>query len=284
MEHILKRTRRLMEYLGHDEMPFGVLYSNEKPEGFGPKPGEIYSREREVADEIDWRNAFANFSCVIGNIWLARKKRKAAWISHEECGCMGGGFYSGIYSPYLEMNVLFVSTGVPGTPIEGEHYLPSPESMRVFMEDTAPPEGTGKYCVFKPLDIFANGELPLVVTFFARPEALTGLTGLACYAAASHEAVVSPFSAGCGSIVAWPLVYQQRGQEKAVLGGFDISARKFLKTDELIFSVPLPLYRKMLDVMGDSALTRETWQGVRKKVLKSRRVWGENGEAAGAEE
>jgi hypothetical protein len=276
MDSVKEKTRRLLDLLGHDEDPFGVHYADVKPQGFGPKAGEIYSRERELAGTIDWGKAFGNFSCLAGHIWLARKKKKAAWISREECGCMGGGFYSGIYRPYLEMNVLYVSTGVPGTPVEGEHYMPSPESMRAFMEDTAPPAATGTYCIIKPLDQFAGDDPPLVVTFFVRPEALNGLVSLVFYATGDHRAVVSPFSAVCGSIIAWPLVYQQRNEERAVLGGFDISARKFLKTDEMIFSVPLALYRKMLAVMEDSALARGKWGGeARKKVLKSRRAWGE---------
>ena len=279
MNSITAKTTRLLELLGHDEAPFGVHYSDIKPEGgYGPKPGEIFSRERENSGRIDWEKAFSNFSCLVGNIWLARKKSQAAWISHEECGCMGGGFYTGVYSPYLEMNVLFVSTGIPGTHIEGEHYLPSPESMRTFMEDTAPPAAAGKYCIIKPLEQFGLGETPLVITFFARPEVLNGLYSLACYAAENHLAVVSPFSAACGSIVAWPLVYQARGEERAVLGGFDLTARKFLKTDELTFSVPLSLYHKMLETMESSALTRHTWEVVRKKVRRSMRTWGEEPE------
>lgn len=275
MDTIKAQTLRLLELLGHVEGPFGVHYSDVKPEGFGPKPGEIFSRERESAGEIDWQKAFGNFSCMVGNIWLARKKKKAAWISHEECGCMGGGFYSGIYRPYLEMNIHYVSTGIPGTPMEGEHYLPSPESMRAFMDEAAPPAGTGKYCVIKPLEQFSDNDPPLVVTFFVRPEALVGLHSLACYAIGDHNAVVSPFSAACGSIVAWPLVYQQRGEKRAVIGGFDPSARKFLKTDELIFSAALPVYRTMLEAMEHSARTRHTWEGVRKKVARSNRTWGE---------
>lgn len=274
MQTITAKTRRLLELLGHEEGPFGIFYSDVKPEGFGPKPGEIFTRERESAGEIDWGTAFNEFTCIFGSLWLARKKRKAAWVSHEECGCMGGGFYSGLYGPYLEANVYYVSTGIPGTPIEGEHYLPSPDSMRAFMEDSAPPPAPAKYCVLKPLEQFGGGEEPLVVTFFARPETLNGLYTLACYAAADHNAVVSPFGAGCTNIIAWPLVYQSRGLERAVLGGFDLSARKFMNTDELTFSVPLPLYRKMLAVMETSALTRHTWEGVRKKALKSARTWG----------
>lgn len=274
MNAVLEKTQRLLELLGHDEAPYGVCYSDVKPEGFGPKPGELITREKELAGTMDWEKAFSTFSCLVGNIWKARKKRTAAWISHEECGCMGGGFYSGVYRPYVEMNVLYVSTGVPGTPIEGEHYLPTPESMRAFMEDCAPPETTGKYCVIKPLEQFRDGEQPLVVDFFARPEVLSGLFNLVCYTAGSHNAVVSPFGAGCTNLIAWPLVYQKRGIECAVLGGFDISARKFLKTDELTLAMPFAFYCKMLDAMESSALPRKTWQeSTRKKVLRSQNAW-----------
>lgn len=277
MQTVIERTQRLLELLGHDEEPFGVHYTDVKPEGgYGPKPGEIFTRDREAAGQIDWQKAFGNeFSCLVGNVWLARKKKTAAWISHEECGCMGGGFYSGMYQPYLETNIFYVTTGIPGTPMEGEHYLPDHESMRAFMDDSMPPKAPAKYCVLKPLHQFGGGEAPLVVAFFARPEALNGLFSLACYATGNHNAVASPFGAGCGGLIAWPLAYQARGEERAVLGGFDLSARKFLKTDEMTFAAPLPMYRKMLDAMEHSALTRHTWQGVRKKVAKSMRAWGE---------
>jgi len=280
MDSITAKTTRLLELLGHDEAPLGVHYSDIKPEdGFGPQPGEIFSRERESSGQIDWGKAFGNFSCIVRNIWLARRKRKAAWLSHEECGCMGGGFYAGLYNPYLEMNIHYVSTGVPGTPIEGEHFLPSPESMRAFMEDITPPAATGKYCIIKPLEQFEADESPLVITFFARPEVLNGLHALACFATGNHLAVVSPFSAACGAIIAWPLVYRQRGEERAVLGGFDITARKFMKPDELTFSVPLPMYARMLEAMENSALTRHTWKDVSKRVRKSRSAWNEGQES-----
>lgn len=274
MKSVQKKTQRLMELLGQKESPFGVYYTDTKPDGYGPMLGELYSREREEAGEIDWEKVFQNFTCLVGSLWLARRKKKAAWISHEECGCMGGGYYSGVYGPYLEANVHYVSTGIPGTPIEGEHYLSSPEVMRDFMDDCAPKLGRGKYCVLKPLEQFTDDEEPLSVTFFARPEVLTGLHSLTGFAAGSHNAVVSPFGAACTSIIAWPLVYEERGKECAVLGGFDPSARKFLQTDELSFSIPLALYNKMLDVMESSALTRDTWQGVRKKVKRSNKTWG----------
>jgi hypothetical protein len=273
METVTQKTARLLELLGHNEEPFGVYYSDVKPEGFGPKPGEIFSREREEAGLIDWRRCRETFCCFFRNIWLARKKGQSAWLSHEQCGCLGGGFFTGLYGPYLDFGVSFVSIGEPESHIEGEHYLPSKESMRTFLDDISPPPATGHYCVLRPLKSFSSEKPPLTVTFFTRPEVLSGLYSLAMYATGDHNCVVTPFGPGCGEILAWPIVYQKRGQEKAVIGGFDISVRKFLNTDELTFSVTLNLYRKMLAVMEPSALTRHSWALNRKKVLKSEGVW-----------
>lgn len=278
MEKLLRQTNVLLDLLGHSEEPMGVFYTNTKPvEGYGPKEGEIFTREREEAGEIDWRNMAETFSCMISNIWLARKKKKPAWLSHEHCGCMGGGFYSGMYTPYLEFNIFYVSTGVPGTPVDGEHYLPSAQSMRAFMDEVNPRPAPGKYGVIKHLSLFENDERPEIVVFFARPEVLTGLHSLVSYTTGDYNAIQSPFGAACTNIITWPLTYMAKKEEKAVLGGFDPSARKFFKTDELTFAVPLPLYRKMLDAMESSALARDIWKnGPLKKVRRSAQTWDEN--------
>jgi hypothetical protein len=64
--------------------------------------------------------------------------------------------------------------------------------------------------------------------------------------------------------------------EKAVLGGFDPSARKYMKTDELTFTVPLSLYRKMLEALPESMFNiGNNWEVVRKKVDRSAKAWGE---------
>lgn len=274
MTELTAQTRRLLELLDCEEMPFGLYYAPGKPEGaYGPKPGEPLSREREEAGQINWGQAFGGFTCLMRSLFLARKNHRAAFVSREEYGCMGGGYYCGAYGPYLEMNVAYVTTGRPGLGMEGEHYLATPAAMRKFMDECAPPLDHEKYCVLKPLDLFTGGEEPLTVTFFARPEVLTGLHSLAGYAADSHRAVVAPFGAGCSGVAGWPLVYASRGEDVAVLGGFDISARKFLKADELTFSMPAAFYRKMLAAMEESALTRATWRDARKKVARSRRAW-----------
>lgn len=276
-QSVVEETKVFLDHLGLDEEPFGVYYDDTKPEqSFGPKPGVPISRELEDQGQVDMQAVFKTFSCVIGNIWLARKKHCAAYISSEEYGCPGGVFYCSMMKPNLRFIEHYVTTGFEGTPIHGERYLPSPESMRKFLDKVNPRKAPAKYCIFKPLSLFSDGEEPEFVIFFARPEVLTGLFTHTMFTTGEVDSVASPFGAGCTNILAWPLFYKEQGMEKAVLGGFDPSARKYMKTDELTFTVPLPLYQKMLKALPESMFNvGNAWKVVRKKVNRSAKIWGE---------
>ncbi|MGD9158854.1 MAG: DUF169 domain-containing protein [Desulfobacteraceae bacterium] len=277
LKSVLKDTKSLLEYLGLNEEPFGVYYDNTLPEkAYGPKPGVPISRELEDEGKVDMQEVFKTFSCVMGNIWLARKKQCAAYISAEEYGCPGGVFYCSMMKPNIRFIEYYVTTGFPGTPVHGERYLPSPESMREFLNRVDPREAPAKYCIFKPLSQFSDNEEPEFIIFFVRPEVLTGLFTLTTFTTGDVDCVASPFGAGCTSMISWPLYYKEKGIEKAVLGGFDPSARKFMKTDELTFTVSLSLYKKMLDKLPESMFSVDgDWTSVRKKVSRSAKAWGE---------
>lgn len=276
MNTILDNTKRLLTLLGHEEFPFGAGYSDTKPDGFGPKPGgELFGREREKAGLVDPVNAWKHFSCIMGNIWLARKKKKAAWLSYEDCGCLGGGLHTGMYDSPMLTNAKFISTGDLQNNMEGEHFLPSEECAMRYLESVVN-KAPAKYAVFMPLDHFTEANLPLTVIFFMRAEALSGLITLARFATGDTDCIATPFTSACGSLLTWPLIYQKQGKEKAVLDGFDLSARKYMKTDELSLAMPLHMYQKMLDAMEDSSLTRKIWRETcYKKVNKSRSIFGE---------
>lgn len=278
MQSILDGTATFLEYLGLGEEPFGVYYSDTLPEkAYGPKKGTPISRELEDKHELDMQEVMKTFSCVMGNIWLARKKNGAAFISAEEYGCPGGVYYCSMMKPHLRFIEHYVSTGFEGTPLHGERYMPNPDAMREFMLKVNPREATGKYCIFKPLSQFSEDQKPEFVIFFARPEILSGLFTQAIFTTGDMECVVSPFGAGCTNMLSWPLYYKGKGMEKAVIGGFDPSARKFMKTDELTFTVSLDFYEKMLAALPESMFTHETdWKSVRKKVERSAKAWGES--------
>ena len=278
MQTVLDGTATFMEYLGLAEEPIGVHYADTLPENaYGPKTGVPMSRELEDQGKLNMQEVMQSFSCVMGNIWLARKKHGAAFISAEQYGCPGGVYYCSMQKPHVRFIEHYVTTGYEGTPLEGERYLPNPEAMRDFLAEVNPREAPGKYCIFKPLSLFKEGEEPEFVIFFARGEVLSGLFTQAIFATGDVHCVVSPFGAGCTNMIAWPLHYKEKGEEKAVLGGFDPSARKFMKADELTFTVPLSLYEKMLAALPESMFTHNTdWKKVRKKVERSAKAWGED--------
>jgi hypothetical protein len=130
------------------------------------------------------------------------------------------------------------------------------------------------YLAFRRVEDFeALGRDPWFVTFFARPESMSGLHQYAAYLTNDAEVVASPWGPGCGNMVAWPRTYQATGRVRAVLGGWDPSMRKFLKTDELYMTVPFALYQEMLERWKESFLSSRTWETQRKKVARSNAAW-----------
>lgn len=274
MKNRLENTKKLMAKLGIEEEPFGIYNSDQKPEkAFGPKEGIEISRTLEAEGKIDWGEVMKTFSCVMGNIWLARKKKAAAFISAKEYGCPGGCFYTGVHPEYYDFITYYVSTGFPGTPIHGERYMPSPAAMRKWLDHFDFPKTKTRYCLFKPLSLFDDAEQPEFVTFFCRQEAMNGLATLVYFTTGDWDAVATPFGPGCSHLVAWPRHYQKEGKERAVLGTFDPSARKFMKGDEIFLTIPIGLYDRMLEAAPESLLETETWGSVMKKVGRSKEAW-----------
>lgn len=263
-----------LETLGLDEAPMVVLFSDEEPEeGFAPKPAALPSREMEANGQAELGQVFANFSCAMGHIWRARKKRRPAYFSAERFGCLGAAFWMGFQKPQLESIIGYVSTVDMGR--ESEHYCASPDVLRRIFNDVDPEPVPGKYVVFKPMETLSETDQPVLACFFARTEAMAGLHQLATFVTNDPEVVASPWSAGCGGLVAWPLHYLAKGRERAVLGGWDPSARKFYKTDELSFTVSAKMFQQMLALYEQSFLTRHAWQGSLQKIQRSKRAWDE---------
>jgi uncharacterized protein (DUF169 family) len=270
-----EELRAFLEVLGLREEPLGMYYTDQEPsDGFFPKPRKLPTAEEEAKGSVDWGSVFENFSCAIGIIWRARKKGVPAYFSREHFGCLGGAFYLGFVPRQLNFIAHFVSSGIPNR-FEGERYLESPEVTRTFFSAINPRLAPARFCVFKPLSQFGGEEKPELVIFFARPESMCGLHQLVTYVTNDFEAVSSPFGPGCAGIVTWPLHHLSQGKLKAVMGGWDPSDRRYVKTDELTFTVPLPLYHRMLARWRGSFLTTKTWGAVQKKIERSYKAWGE---------
>jgi|WetSurMetagenome_2_1015567.scaffolds.fasta_scaffold02011_4 uncharacterized protein (DUF169 family) len=275
VENSISELKAFLEILGIAEEPFGVFYTDQEPkDGFTPKSRSLPTLEEEKGDKIDWGLVFEGFSCVIGLLWRARKKGTSAYFSRENFGCFGGAFYVGFLRRPLDFVARFVSTGIPNR-FEGERYLESPEVTQMFFKTIDPRPAPASFCVFKPLSLFTDFEKPELVIFFARPESICGLHQLATFATNDFEAVLSPFGPGCAGILTWPLHFLARGKQKAVLGGWDPTERRYVKTDELTFTVPWEMYLRMLSRWRESFLSTKTWDSVRKKIERSKKAWGE---------
>jgi hypothetical protein len=167
-----------------------------------------------------------------------------------------------------------VSTGIPNR-IEGERYLESPEVTKMFFKAIDPRPAPASFCVFKPLSLFTDFEKPELVIFFARTESICGLHQLATFTTNDFEAVLSPFGPGCAGILTWPLHLLVQEKSKAVLGGWDPTERRYVKTDELTFTVPWEMYLSMVSRWRESFLITKTWDSVRKKIERSKKAWSE---------
>ncbi|MBN1414525.1 MAG: DUF169 domain-containing protein [Bacteroidales bacterium] len=274
-KQILEFLPGFIEVLGLDEEPMGIYYTDKEPEkGFSPKPGDTPTREKEMNNSIEWQVIFKDFSCAIGHIWRARKKKTPAWFDADHFGCPGAAFWLGFIKPQTETIIHYVSTGIPGH-MEGECYCESPDELRRIFEYIDPRPAPGRFCVVKPLSLFKDDEDPEIVAFFCRPETMSGLHQLAAFVTNDPEAVVSPWGAACTNLITWPLRYLEKGQNKAVLGGWDPSARKFFKTDELSLTVPLAMFNQMIKRYKESFLSGKTWANVQKKIIRSKKAWGE---------
>jgi uncharacterized protein (DUF169 family) len=274
---VSERLPEFLELLGLTEPPMALVWTDLEPGGLTPQAGISPTCEREANDEIDWKEVFVNFSCVIGHIWRARRKQCAAYFSAEHYGCAGGSFFLGFHKPQTRTIINYVSSGTPGWS-EGERYCESPEALSRIFETIDPVTAPARYCVIKPVTLLQADETPELIMFFARPESLCGLHQLATFVTNDPEVVASPWAAACGGIVTWPRTYLARGQNRAVVGGWDPSARKFYKTDELSFTLPWGMFEDMLTRYPESFLKMHTWETTRKKIARSRKAWGEEKE------
>ena len=131
-----------------------------------------------------------------------------------------------------------------------------------------PKEAPGKYLVFKRWDTLEEQDDPQVVIFFATPDVIAGLHGLANFDTMTPYSVIAPFGTACDAIVGFPLSELEAEDPKAVLGSMDPSARIYFKPNISTFAAPWPKFLSMLENMDESFLDTTGWSKV-----KSRFKW-----------
>ena len=210
-----------------------------------------------VESPSGWRCMFADLGHV--------RKGKSICFNLDNIGCPGGQRYTGFSQEVSGAFRYFLSCGIEGK-MEGERYKKSPELVDQYMADRAPFESPAAYIVFKRWDKLEPDDEPAVVIFFATPDVLSGLFTLANFDTPHQQAVISPFSSGCGSIIDIPFHEIGSDDPKAVLGMFDVSARPYVGANTLTFAAPFDKFTRMVDNMEESFLITGSWNKVKKRI------------------
>ncbi len=249
-----------MEALGLDEEPVGIFYTDKQPaSGFAPKQQIALNRLPGESDgNVNW------ISCVLGKVRRARREKRAAWFDQEHYGCLGGAFFMGFKPFYEPFEPALLAAGIPGK-MEGERYVDSAETGKAFYDAFAPPRADGRFLVIKPLSLFRDGEQPEIVVFFPDLQSMIGLNALTVFLTRDPDSVRVPFGMGCCAMISWPRNYRGRGKQRAVIGGFDVNCLKYLKKNELTYSVPFELYLKMAGMWPRSMLGTKVWKRLKKR-------------------
>lgn len=246
-EKFLKLWRK---YFNGAELPVIFYYTDEE------KGGALFLPDK-------------NERCLVSNLNKVRNGESLRF-GENSIGCPGGKRYAGFSDTIRPGFEYFLSCGIPGK-MEGERYKKSPELVKKIMKNMPKFKAPKKFIVFKRWDLLENSDNPDVVIFFAAPDVLSGLFTLASFDEVSENGVVSPFGAGCSSVVNYPYLEKDSKNPRCVIGMFDLSARPHVNSDIFTFSVPMSKFVRMVDNMEESFLITPTWNKILNRISDASR-------------
>jgi hypothetical protein len=234
------------KYFGGAELPVTFFYVKDK-------------------GDVRYKDLPKGWSCLVAELMRVRRGEALAYdCNNIACGGAKRNLgYSEKMRPGFEF---FLSSG--NEEMEGERYKCTPELAKIFENSIETIPANGRVGIFKRWDLLEDGDEPEVVMFFATPDVLSGLFTLANFDVEDGHGVVTPFGAGCASIVNHPYLEIKKDAPKCVLGMFDVSARPGVESGVLSFSIPMRRFEVMVGNMDKSFLTTEAWARVRKRINK----------------
>lgn len=230
--------------------PIAIVFTDEKP-----------------ADALEFLEG--RRGCVVAMLTAAAKGRQAVF-SRRTYGCPGGIVGLGFGNSHNNFPGgfdYFLSTGRGEGYPEGEGYKKSPDLVKSFQEVLPYTNLPYQYVAFKPLSMVdPMKEEPKIVVFYANPDQLSALVVLANYGRPNNDNVIMPFGAGCHSVCLIPWHEASQPRPRAVVGMTDISARPYIDSDLLSFSVPYSMFREMEENVPGSFLDKHAWQKVAQRL------------------
>ncbi len=233
-------------FFGEAELPIAFYYTDEEGRAELVKPNTVARR------------------CVIPAFSLVRKGG-ALCFDAESIGCSGGQQCLGFRETAEPDDNYLLSSGIPGK-VEGERYLKTPEIAAEWLKLMPSFKAPARFIVFKRWDSLNESDEPDVVIFFACPDVLSGLLALANFDETEPNIAFSPYTSGCGSIVLYPFLEKDAVRPRAVIGLFDISARRHIPENTLSFAVSMRKFEQMVRNMEESFLTTNSWKAVQRRI------------------
>lgn len=240
-------TASWRKYFGEAELPVTFFYTD--------KHGNT-----EPAPKAE------KWKCFIGALHQVRRGRPV-FFDVASVGCSGGKRYLGFTEKLKPGFEYFLSCGNEN--MEGERYLRTPGQVQKMLQDVPWRPAPAPGIVFKRWDMLEAPDNPEVVIFFATPDVLSGLYTLAGFDRDDFMGTVAPFGSGCSSIIQYPLAEAQKEHPRAILGMFDVSARPFVKENELTFALPMKRLVEIAGFMDETFLITDAWATVRKRINRT---------------
>jgi len=234
------------QYFGEEELPITFYYTSEN-------------------GGAEWAKIPKGHSCLIAELARVRKGKPVVY-NEAALTCGGAKRYLGYTATMRPGFNYFLSCG--NEKIEGERYLRTPEQVDEFMKNYTKMGVADQNIVFKRWDKLEESDNPEVVIFFAKPDVLSGLFTLANFDQDEPNGTITPFGAGCGSIVYYPYMESKTKRQRAVIGMFDPSARPGVPANVLTFAVPMKRFEKMVGYMEESFLITKTWTVIKRRIEK----------------
>ena len=249
MNELLKSTfiNRWEKYFSDAPLPIALFFSNELHNAEPAKKHQTHH-------------------CMIADFSLVFRGKSIAFNA-ENIGCGGGLRYCGFADQIRPGFEYFLSYGIEGK-MEGERYKKDPETVLKLMKNTPAKKAPDTWLIAKPFELLNPEDEPQIILFFASPDVLEGLFTLANFDRTDLYGVKSPFCAGCGSIIQYPLLENQNEHPDCILGMFDSSARPYVQAGLLSFAIPMKRFETLVGYMDESFLITKTWDLINKRISR----------------
>lgn len=152
--------------------------------------------------------------------------------------------------------------------VEIEKFKADREQVLALNRINPKAEQTGKYIIFKPVELLTGEDVPEIFCIFAKPDVIAALHTLVSFDNTRIDNVIVPFGSGCEQAFKFAFSEAKKENPRAVLGTMDVAMRGCMKHDRQTFSVAAATFYNMVMNMDKSFLNTYIWQGLKRRLNK----------------